>query len=451
MQDRGGKHGVASCLREGMEVEHLRLSRLEFGRDGIDVHHVIYPVLHVDPLVVALPRQVDIAIQLIDYGLLDSALENDEAIVDPELEALGIDGHERAASDLVSQKLLGIIPVGPESTERRVIVPFAGNTFRPIGRPDTSSAEELAGRELDAPSKSHTQIRDVHGSLRVGTRCIVAEAISRVASGSLRLPTRYYRITLRPATSRRADRDRGGCYRQDAQRVAAVHDGERLHLERRRARLPATHRKAVESRPGLETAFASEGDSRYCDEALPAARRQVNRLAARSEGRQLRPGVDFHHGLVEAQAKAERDELAFAVHEPHLALLARPQHEAPGLELDAARRAGRPAERPGDGEEQHGPRCRAEPGAAHGPLLILPTSVKYPYPARAVCWRIWSWSAGLRSGGSALNQRLMSRTGGRKPAAGETPGRSLRSGASSSTSSGAGAGGVRVGRRRRTL
>src|SRR5438874_2445848 len=172
MQDRGGKHGVASCLREGMEVEHLRLSRLEFGRDGIDVHHVIYPVLHVDPLVVALPRQVDIAIQLIDYGLLDSALENDEAIVDPELEALGIDGHERAAGDLVSQKLLGIIPVGPESSERRVIVRLAGNALQPIGRPDASNVKALAGRESESPSKSHTQIGNVHGSLRAGSRGI---------------------------------------------------------------------------------------------------------------------------------------------------------------------------------------------------------------------------------------------------------------------------------------
>src|SRR5439155_6469473 len=147
MQDRGGKRGVESCLREGMEIEQLRCCLLEFGRDGIDMHHVISPVLHVDRPVGALPGQVDIAIQLIDYGLPDRALEDDEAMVDPELEPLAIDGHERAASDLVSQKLLGIIPVGPESTEGRAIA-------------------ELAGRELESPSKSHTQIGKAHGSLR---------------------------------------------------------------------------------------------------------------------------------------------------------------------------------------------------------------------------------------------------------------------------------------------
>src|SRR5438093_670158 len=68
-------------------------------------------------------------------------------MVDPELEPLAIDGHEHAASDLVSQKLLGIIPVGPESTEGRAIA-------------------ELTGRELESPSKSHTQIGKAHGSLR---------------------------------------------------------------------------------------------------------------------------------------------------------------------------------------------------------------------------------------------------------------------------------------------
>src|SRR5439155_12979687 len=162
------KHGVASCLREGMEIEQLPLCLLEFGRDGIDVHHVICPVLQVDRPVATLPRQVDFVIQLIDYGLSDRALEDDEAIVDPELEALGIDRHERAAGCLVSQKLLGIIPVGPESTERRAIVRLADNALQPIGRPDASNAKALAGRESESPSKSHTQIGNVHGSLRSG-------------------------------------------------------------------------------------------------------------------------------------------------------------------------------------------------------------------------------------------------------------------------------------------
>src|SRR5262249_8120361 len=150
--------------------------------------------------------------------------------------------------------------------------------------------------------------------------------------------------------------------------------------------------------------------------------------------------------LVEAEPKGDGHHARLVAPEVDVGALRRLQAERGRPERDPCAGARRTDEEPPRDRREADPEERGEPARHHHAVRTSPTRVKYPAPARAVCWRSWSWRRALRSGAAASYQRETSSVCSSNRAQGPVPGALFTSGASRRTSSRAGVRGVRVAR-----